>query len=499
MAGPTPRRPPPTAASSSPRTVASTSPTSPASTSTGLPPYRPVTPGLQHVAPDGTVRYLFDDGFLAPNDLTATADGTLYFTDPPHHPPPPEPGGRVHAVTPDGTHRVVADGFHYPNGIAREPGGTLAVIEARGLLRLEPRRRARVDRRVVRRVGAATAWPSTSTAASTCAAPATHAVRVFEPDGTRGRPARGARPRPRHQLLLRRRRPAHPVRDRGRSRGPSWPSRACPRPGCRSNSGLGRTYRRVGFPRPEDRETQRGAPMRAAIFTELNGPMSVEDVTLDRSRPRRRRGAHHRQRRLPLRPARDQRHAADAPALHPRARGHRRSSRPSAPRSRASRSATASSARSSRPAASCWHCLHDESHLCENTYAVMGSPRVTRGDGTPLMTMTGLGTFAEYMTCAEMSARQDRDRRPRRAARAHRLRRHHRRRRGAQHREGPARRHRRRHRLRRRRPVGDPGRADRRCVGASSPSTPSPLKRDSALGLGATTSSTRARATRWSR
>jgi S-(hydroxymethyl)glutathione dehydrogenase/alcohol dehydrogenase len=51
----------------------------------------------------------------------------------------------------------------------------------------------------------------------------------------------------------------------------------------------------------------------------------------------------------------------------------------------------------------CWHCLRDESHLCENTYTVMGSPRATRGDGTPLMTMTGLGTFAEYMTCAEMS------------------------------------------------------------------------------------------------
>ena len=43
---------------------------------TGLPPYQPVLPGLQHVAADGTVRYLFDDGFLAPNDLTATPDGT---------------------------------------------------------------------------------------------------------------------------------------------------------------------------------------------------------------------------------------------------------------------------------------------------------------------------------------------------------------------------------------------------------------------------------------
>ena len=104
----------------------------------GAPPYVPVTPGLQHVAPDGTVRYLFDEGFLAPNDLTATADGTLYFTDPPHHPPPPEPGGRIHAVTPDGAIRVVADGFHYCNGIALEPSGTLVIVEARGLIRLDP-------------------------------------------------------------------------------------------------------------------------------------------------------------------------------------------------------------------------------------------------------------------------------------------------------------------------------------------------------------------------
>ncbi|MBM3694023.1 MAG: Zn-dependent alcohol dehydrogenase [Actinobacteria bacterium] len=51
----------------------------------------------------------------------------------------------------------------------------------------------------------------------------------------------------------------------------------------------------------------------------------------------------------------------------------------------------------------CWHCLRDESHLCDNTYTVMGSPRAVRADGTPLMTMTGLGTFAEYMTCDEMS------------------------------------------------------------------------------------------------
>ncbi len=51
----------------------------------------------------------------------------------------------------------------------------------------------------------------------------------------------------------------------------------------------------------------------------------------------------------------------------------------------------------------CWFCLRDESHLCENTYTVMAAPRAHRHDHTPLMTMTGLGTFADMMTCDEMS------------------------------------------------------------------------------------------------
>ena len=51
----------------------------------------------------------------------------------------------------------------------------------------------------------------------------------------------------------------------------------------------------------------------------------------------------------------------------------------------------------------CWFCLHDESNLCENTYTVMMNPRATRGDGTALSTMTGLGTFADMMTVDEMS------------------------------------------------------------------------------------------------
>jgi S-(hydroxymethyl)glutathione dehydrogenase/alcohol dehydrogenase len=51
----------------------------------------------------------------------------------------------------------------------------------------------------------------------------------------------------------------------------------------------------------------------------------------------------------------------------------------------------------------CWFCRNHQSNLCEQTYAVMGSPRATRSDGTPLMAMTGLGTFADVMTCNEIS------------------------------------------------------------------------------------------------
>ncbi|HEY8217188.1 MAG TPA: Zn-dependent alcohol dehydrogenase [Acidimicrobiia bacterium] len=52
---------------------------------------------------------------------------------------------------------------------------------------------------------------------------------------------------------------------------------------------------------------------------------------------------------------------------------------------------------------SCWYCHNHQSNLCENTYTVMMSPRATRADGSVLPTMTGLGTFAEQMTCDEMS------------------------------------------------------------------------------------------------
>ena len=102
------------------------------------PPYEPVTPGIQRVAPDGTVTYLNDGEFLAPNDLVVTADDTLWFTDPPHYPPSGEPSGRIHTMAPDGATRVVASGFRYCNGIALAPDGTLVIVEALGLQRLGP-------------------------------------------------------------------------------------------------------------------------------------------------------------------------------------------------------------------------------------------------------------------------------------------------------------------------------------------------------------------------
>lgn len=101
-------------------------------------PHREATPGLQIASIDGTVRYLADHGFHAPNDLVVASDGTVYFTDPPHYPPPPEPVGRVWAYERDGSLRLAHEGFQYCNGIALDRDSTLIVIEGRGLQRLLP-------------------------------------------------------------------------------------------------------------------------------------------------------------------------------------------------------------------------------------------------------------------------------------------------------------------------------------------------------------------------
>ena len=49
----------------------------------------------------------------------------------------------------------------------------------------------------------------------------------------------------------------------------------------------------------------------------------------------------------------------------------------------------------------CWFCLHDRANLCDDAFVAAMTPRGTRPDGTPVTTMTGLGTFAEAMTVGE--------------------------------------------------------------------------------------------------
>ncbi len=51
----------------------------------------------------------------------------------------------------------------------------------------------------------------------------------------------------------------------------------------------------------------------------------------------------------------------------------------------------------------CYFCLHDQSHLCDTEFEVMVRNRGKRADGSDYTTMTGLGTFAEAMTCDQSS------------------------------------------------------------------------------------------------
>jgi gluconolactonase len=101
-----------------------------------FPPFVPAVPGLQLASPDGTVRYLADEGLLGPNDLAVAADGTVYFTDPGHFPPSEDGAGRVMAYERNETVRTVAGGFSYCNGIVLERDETIVVVEGRGLQRV---------------------------------------------------------------------------------------------------------------------------------------------------------------------------------------------------------------------------------------------------------------------------------------------------------------------------------------------------------------------------
>jgi S-(hydroxymethyl)glutathione dehydrogenase/alcohol dehydrogenase len=49
----------------------------------------------------------------------------------------------------------------------------------------------------------------------------------------------------------------------------------------------------------------------------------------------------------------------------------------------------------------CYFCLRDESHLCEYMFSLMGIPKATLRDGTPVYASSTLGTFAEELTANE--------------------------------------------------------------------------------------------------
>lgn len=142
--------------------------------------------------------------------------------------------------------------------------------------------------------------------------------------------------------------------------------------------------------------------MRAAIFTEQNGPLSVEDVTPIDPGPRdvvvriTASGVCHSDLHVIT---------GGLPMPPPAILGHEGTGIVEAIGSEVKGLAVGDRVIGSFiPACgTCWFCLRDESHLCENTYTVMAAPRAHRHDGTPLMTMTGLGTFADHMTCDEMS------------------------------------------------------------------------------------------------
>ncbi|MCU1457019.1 MAG: Alcohol dehydrogenase zinc-binding domain protein [Actinomycetia bacterium] len=51
----------------------------------------------------------------------------------------------------------------------------------------------------------------------------------------------------------------------------------------------------------------------------------------------------------------------------------------------------------------CWHCLRNETHLCELGLPLLGTLRVRRSDGSVANALMGLGTFADVATVHEAS------------------------------------------------------------------------------------------------
>jgi gluconolactonase len=149
-----------------------------------LPRSPTMTPGLQLARPAGTVIYLAEQGLNGPNDIAIAADGDVYFTDPGPYPPPADDlVGRVMVYGRDGSLRTFADRFQYCNGIAFEPGGSLVVVERRGLQRVRPDGSREWVIETLGR-GGGDGFCLDAEGRFYVASTIEHGIRVVEPDGT---------------------------------------------------------------------------------------------------------------------------------------------------------------------------------------------------------------------------------------------------------------------------------------------------------------------------
>ena len=101
-------------------------------------PFAPGPPALQRFFPDGDVITLASEGLQAPNDLVVAEDGTIYFTDPPPHGGQQGGEGHFFKYHLERGLQHIASGFEYDNGVALSPGGRLLIVEARGLMWIDP-------------------------------------------------------------------------------------------------------------------------------------------------------------------------------------------------------------------------------------------------------------------------------------------------------------------------------------------------------------------------
>ena len=127
-------------------------------------------------------------------------------------------------------------------------------------------------------------------------------------------------------------------------------------------------------------ETHKEAAIRAASFTENDGPLTIEDVEPTAPGPRDVVVADRRERRLPLRPLPDERHVGRMPGtiLGHEGAGTMLEVGAEVTKVKAGDRVIASFI----PACgTCWFCLHDESNLCDNELAVMMTMRGSRPDG----------------------------------------------------------------------------------------------------------------------